>query len=165
MDARRPNDLYIVVGLAGAVLLGCVATWVVMDRRMKQEKEELRRELQATLKESIKGAADDMLTKEYVEKKVTEEAGKLLADPPVEEAAKIAEGAADAGVKLGTKTATGVLGAVKENEKEIRDTGTAVGEAARVGIDALLDATRAVLGSGKSKKKKQADEAPPEEEQ
>ncbi|GEM_PF-5638622 len=152
MDLHRNRDLYLVVGLAAAVLLGCVATWIVMDIRMKREREALRKEMQETLKEGIKGAADDMLTKEYLEKKVTEEAGKLLADPPVEAVAKTAEAAADTGVKLGAKTTTGVLGAVKNNEKEIRDTAKAAGEAARVGIDALLEATRAALGADQPKK-------------
>ena len=161
MDLQRPRDLYVVVGLAAAVLLGCVATWVVMDIRIKREREAMRKEMQETLKQSIKGAADEMLTKEYVEKKVTEEAGKLLADPPVEAVAKTAEAAADTGVKLGTKTATGVLDAVKNNKKEIRDTGKAVGEAARIGIDALLEATRAALGTGESKEEP---ETPPEQE-
>ncbi len=150
MGLQRPRDLYLVVGLAAAVLLGCVATWIVMDIRLKREREamreEIRREMQKTVQEGIKGAADDMLTKEYVEKKVTEEAGKLLTDPPVEAVAKTAEAAADAGVKLGAKTATGVLKAVKENEKEIGEVKDAATDVARMGIRALLDAAKSLAG-------------------
>lgn len=151
MDTRRPLEIYVAVGLAAAVLVGCVATWFVMDRRMARERESMRREMQEALKEGLKGAADDMLTKEYVGKKVAEEAGKLLQDPPVEAVSKTAEEAAEAGVKVGSRTATGVLESVKGNEKEIRDAAKAAGDAARVGVDALLDLAKALLGDRKTR--------------
>lgn len=147
----RPTGLWLVVGVSAAVLLGCVATWVVMDIRLRRERdsmrEEFKKEMQAgvhgAVKEGIKGAADDMLTKEYVEKKVTEEAAKLAKDP--EGATKMAGTAMDAGVKLGTGAAKEVVGAVTKNEKEIRDLGKLAGDAARVGIDTLMDAAGRLL--------------------
>lgn len=156
------RTVFVAIGLSLAVLIGCVATWIVMDARLRREKEELRKEMREVLKEGIQGAADEMLTVEYAEKKLAKEVDRLFSDPPVEAVSKTAEKGADAGVKLGSRTATGVLGAVKENEKEIRETGKAVGEAVRVGIEVLLEATRAALGSGDEKK--DVETAPAEEE-
>lgn len=173
---NRPAGLWLVVGVSSAVLLGCVATWVVMDIRLRREKEsmreEIRKEMQTevrgAIKDGIKGAADEMLTKEYLEKKVTEETSKLLSDPNA--IPKTAEQAADTGVKLGAGTAKGVLGAVTKNEKEIRDLGKLAGDAARVGLDTLFDAAGRVLqgppaptqkGEGRGEKGEGRDEIDP----
>lgn len=143
---RRPVDLWLLGGVSGALLLGCVATWVVMDMRLRREREAIRQELAAEVekqreaarsevKEGIKEAADEVLSTDYLKKRADEEAAKLAKDP-----ASAAATAADTTLKAGVGVAKGVLGAVNEHEEDLKGLGAAAGRAARAGLEAFMEA-------------------------
>ena len=145
MTPSRPLDPRVIVAISTSLVLGCVATWIVMDIRMRKEREEMRKEMQQvqeSVKESIKGAASEVLSAEYAEQKILEETGKILGGPSGKDASPPPKNLADAGVKLGAKTAKDALHAVQENEKEVGEVKDAAVGVVRTGLRALLEAAK-----------------------
>lgn len=130
---RRSIDLWLLGGVSGALLLGCVATWIVMDIRLRRERESLRQDLAAEVEKQREAAKGEL--KEGIREAVREEAVKLAEDP-----ASAAKTAADTGLKAGVGVAKGVLGAVDEHKEDLKGLGAAAGRAARAGLDAFMEA-------------------------